>query len=531
MKNNIFGYLFFIFIIGIMSFAIYKVNSSKSEETTNTIESTSSITNTQKGTDLTLGISEFDTINPIITSNKKVQDITKLIYEPLVNITSDGKAEPWLAKEWETTDNKTYIVKLRTGVKWSDNTYFSSSDVKYTIDRLKEAENSVYIENVKYVNEVDIIDNTTLRIILSETVPFYEYYLSFPILSNKYYSGEDFWNTDKNKSPITTGRFKISEVTEKTITLEKNDIWWNKSNDDSTIKKVTINLYSSVAELYNAFKLGSIDLIATTNEKYQDYIGKIGYNVTEIEGRNFTFLALNTQNRLLSDVNVRKAIKYAINKDEIISSVYNQTYTRANFPLNTNSFLVEDKVENYFDTEETNKLLKEAGWNLRRNQWQKIIDYRTAKLEFSLVVKNNTNRTQVAEYIKNALENQGILVNIIKASSSDYNKIIENKQYDMLLCEVTTSISPDLSTYFENGNLANFSNDETNEIMGYIDNITDEAELKTKYQKLYEIYNNETPYIGLARNKIYVITNSYLTAEIEAKWYNLFFKFKDWYTS
>ena len=42
---------------------------------------------------------------------------TKIIYESLVNITEDGKAEGCLAKEWETTDNLTYIVKLKTGIK------------------------------------------------------------------------------------------------------------------------------------------------------------------------------------------------------------------------------------------------------------------------------------------------------------------------------------------------------------------------------------------------------------------------------
>ena len=140
MKNNIFGYIFFVFIIGIMIFAIYTVNSNKPEESENTTDGVAAVTNTKKGTDLTLGIAEFDTINPIITKNKKVQDITKIMYESLVNITSDGKVEPCLAKEWETTDNVTYIIKLRTGVKWADGTFFSSNDVKFTIDRLKEAE-------------------------------------------------------------------------------------------------------------------------------------------------------------------------------------------------------------------------------------------------------------------------------------------------------------------------------------------------------------------------------------------------------
>ena len=532
MKNNIFGYLFLIFIIIIMGFAIYKVKTNNDNQNNGDGANASSVVTKQKGTKLTLGISDLDTINPIITKNKNVQNITKLIYEPLFNVTVDGKLEPCLAEEWATTDSKTYIIKLKSGIKWTDGSYFSTNDVKYTIDRLKETEKSVYAESVKYVKEVDIIDNTTIRIILSKEVPFFQYYLNFPILSSNFYGEDDFWKTKKNKAPSTTGRFKISEVSEKAITLTKNDNWWNKENNDSVIEKINLNKYSSVAELYNAFKLGRIDLIATENVNYQEYIGTIGYNITEIEGREFIFLALNTQNTYLSDKNVRKAIRSSINKSNIVSKVYGNMYTVANFPLTINNYLVKTGEENYYKKDEVKTHLSAGGWTQRSGTWQKTIDYKTVRLELNLVVKaKDTRRVKVAGYIQKTLSEQGIIINIIQASNKDYKNYLNNKNYDMILCESTISITPDLSTYFGNENLANFSNNETSEIMNYINNITDEQELKTKYQKLYEIYSEEVPYIGIARSKIAVITNSYLSGEIRARWYNLFFGINDWYTS
>ncbi len=532
MKNNIFGYLFFIFIVIIMGFAIYKVSKSDNSEATNNTEGSSSVTTTEKGTELTLAISGFDTINPIITKNKQVQDVTKLIFESLVNITSDGKIEPCLAKEWETTDNITYIVKLKSGIKWSDGSYFSSNDVKFTIDRLlqdKEAKNAVYAENIKHLKEVDIIDNTTLRIILSKKIPFYEYFLTFPILSSNYYGQENFWDTNKNDAPITTGRFKISEHIGNKVILTKNENWWNTQEDNSIIDKVTINFYSSIAELYNAFRQGSIDLISTKNKDYKQYIGKIGYKVTEIEGRDFSFLALNNESEILSDVQVRKALKYAINKDEVVAKAYSGSYFKANFPLPTNSYLLEDKNENYFDLGKMEKKLKDSGWYFKRKQWQKTVNYKTKLLELSLVVRNKSNRTKVAEYIKEKLAEQGIMINIIYTSDDEYQNYINKKNYDMILCEMTNPISPDLTSYFGNGNVANFNNDEAKKILNELNSITDKEEQKSRFKKLYEIYNNEVPYIGIGRNKIYVITNSYLNGEIESRWYNLFFKFKDWY--
>ena len=533
MKNNIFGYLFFIFIVGIMAFAIYKFNSTENPISSNTTQGgSSSSSSIQKGKKLTLGISEFDTMNPIITKNKKVQDISKLVFESLVTINKDGKVEPNLAIDWETSDNKVYIIKLRSGIKWSDDTYFSSDDVIYTINRLKEADkSSIYSENLRYVREVDKIDNTTLRIILTEAVPFYEYYLCFPIVSAKYYGEDDFWNTDKNIKPMSNGRFEIAEVTNSTITLSKNKNWWNIENDNSIIETININIYSSIAELYNAFKLGSIDLIATNNNNYQEYIGKIGYNVAEIEGRNFVFLALNTKNSILSDLNVRRALKAAINKDEIISKIYGNSYMKAVFPISSSSFLVNYSNANTFNLSDIESNMKKSGWSIIKGQWRKVVNYKNVNLELKMVVKKDSRRVNLAKYLRDFLLTQGITINIIEASDSDYSKYIENKNYDILLAEVTQSIAPDLTTFLGNNNLSNFSNNETNEIMRYIDNVTDENELKSKYQKLYEIFENQVPYIGIARSKIYVITNTYLSAQIDSKWYNLFFNFKDWYTS
>ena len=67
------------------------------------------------------------------------------------------------------------------------------------------------------------------------------------------------------------------------------------------------------------------------------------------------------------------------------------------------------------------------------------------------------------------------------------------------------------------------------EIMQYIGNITDENELKQKYQRMYDIYNEEVPYIGIARNTILAVRNTNLVGEVKANWYNMFYNIKEWY--
>ena len=511
MKNNILGYIFILFIISIMGFAIYRVNFQNENKNEESIPREISEREKNKGKEITLAISSFDTINPIITNNKDVQDIDKLIYEPLINITEEYKIEYILAEECAKITSNTYVIKLKSGIKWSDGQKFTSSDVKFTIDKLKERPNMPYSQNVKYIQEVDIIDNYTLRFILEHEINNFEYYLNFPILSSLFYAEEDFFNTSKNQAPSTTGQFKIAEVTNNTIVLQKNSKWWNKEKN-SIIEKITINLYSTVAELYNAFKMGGIDLITTENAEYQNYIGTIGYDLSEIEGRNFIFLALNTKSRNLADTNIRKSIRSVLDKNRVIDNSYGNLYKICNFPLNNGNYLIEKTDENFYNPDEKN------------NEVQGI--------ELSLVVRgSDETRVKAAEDIKNQLYEYGINVYLIYADDNMYNSYLNNKNYDMLLCNISQPIAPDLTTYFGYNNLARYENEEVNSIMSQINNITDENELKGKYQRIYEIYNEEVPYIGIARNKILALKNNRLVGEINSNWFNMFYNINDWYTN
>ena len=253
MKSNWIKYVFIIFIIGILIFAVLKIRQDQEEIN---LEEQSTSNEEEQVKEIKVGIAGLDTINPILSNNKNVQDITKLIYEPLVNLTSDYKAEPCLATEWAKESNNSYLIKLRENVRWSDGQRFTSEDVRFTIDRLKEI-SSIYSYNVQYVIGIDVLDDYTVRINLDREVPFFEYYLTFPILSKDYYEGEDFTTTTKNSQPIGTGKYKISAVDASNIVLVKNDSWWGIKDTPLTLETIIVNLYSSIGELYTSLKGGN----------------------------------------------------------------------------------------------------------------------------------------------------------------------------------------------------------------------------------------------------------------------------------
>ena len=530
MKNNILKYIFFIFIIAIVVITIYTMNNKDKNKEQENIKNTANQGDTKPEQVLNIGIAGFDTMNPILSSNKYVQNISKIIYEPLININNNYELEGCIASEWAKTSETTYVIKLKENVKWSNGENCTAEDVLYTIDRLKEITNpNIYIYNVQYIIQAEVIDTYTIKITLSREVPFFEYNLNFPIMSKSYFGEENFQQSVKTNLPIGTGKYVIDTRQDSKIILTKNENYWNKEDEDSQIQTIKINLYESVGEIYNDFKLGKLDLVNTTNVNIEDYIGTIGYNKVEDIGREYDYLAFNIESKVLSNSEVRQAINYAIDKNAIISSIYNGKYTIADFPLPTTSWLYQGNNENKYDPERAKQILQDNGWEFKYNYWQKYVNYYTRKLNFTLVVNSsNQARVRVAEIIKQQLEAIGIKVTVVKATDNQYNNYKTYKNYDMILGGTYIGTSPDLERYFTDGNLANYYNEEARSILNDLKNITDKDLLKEKYKRLYEIYISELPYISLYHSYNITAYSKNLAGGISANWYNMFYNISNW---
>ena len=347
-------------------------------------------------------------------------------------------------------------------------------------------------------------------------------------MPNHYYLGQDF-NTS-SKIPIGTGMFKITSIDSTNITLSKNEKWWNIENKNSKIETIQIKLYSEVGELYNSFKLGNIDIFKTSNINLEQYIGTIGYSKTEFKGREFDYLAFNLEDNILKITEVRKALEYAIDKANIVSSIYNNEYYVADFPLDYGNYLYNNETNNIgSDKEKAKSILTNAGWEYKYNRWQKKENYKTLKLNLSLTVNaENPNRVSVAENIKTQLEQIGIKVTINKVSKMNYEKALQNKNYQMIITGVYNSYSPNLTSFFGQNNLQNYNNDEISNLLNEVKTITNENLLKEKYKRILQIYEENKPFISLYRNKQTIVKNQNLAGEITGNNYFSYYNLEDW---
>lgn len=520
MKSNFVKYIFIIFIIAIIIAVIYKLN--QNDEST-IEEQPEASTEEEIIKEIKLGIASFDTVNPILSQNKQVQEISRIIYEPLFELDSEYKLQKCLVKDWAKTSSTTYLIKIRNDVKWSDGNPFTVEDVLFTIDILKQIP-SIYGNNVQYVVGAERVDDDTLQITLDHEITFFEYNLIFPIMSKTYFEGQDFSTTEKNNAPVGTGKYKIVENNGDKIILNKNE---NYSRQELTLETITIEKYASLGELYNAFKLGKVDIITTTNTGIENYIGTIGYNKQEVAGREFDYWALNTQNAILSNVEVRDALSHAINRDNLVATLYNNKYKVTNYSLDYGSWLKGEDGDFSYNPDLAKQILEQNGWEFKYNRWQKTENYSTKILSFKIVVQaSNQTRVTVAEMIQADLANIGINVTIVKASDTQYQYYLQNKNYDSIITGTTVSANPSIETYI---GACNFNNEELNNLMSEIKNISKEDLLKEKYTRIKEIFNEQKPYIGLYSSYYAVVSSWTLRGNVNANWYNIFIDIDNWY--
>lgn len=335
MKEKNFKIIFFTIIIILTIFAIYYII--KNQETkANDIKIIKKETKISK--EISIGITSFDTINAILSKSQDIQYISKLIYEPLIDIGQDFKLNQALATEWSKLDEKTYLIRLNEDKIWHNEEKFTAKDVEYTINYIK-GQDSIYNENVKNIDKIEIINDYTIRICLLESEEDFEYMLCFPIICEK--------------QNIGTGNFYITNINEDEIILQ--------SKEDN--EKIIIKIYEDETKLYNAFSQEEIDLITTTNTNYQEYIGTIGYNKKIICNRNFDYLKFNIDNP-----EVVQALLYAINKKEIVYKVYNNAYCVAEFPLQYGCYLYNEDIGYEYNVNKAKQVLKETGWKYNRRK-------------------------------------------------------------------------------------------------------------------------------------------------------------------
>ena len=342
------------------------------------------------------------TLDPAEWTDGQSWKVGRQIYDGLYNLPADSiDPEPALATSYTTSsDGLEWTFNLRQGVKFSDGSDFNASSVVFSFDRAKYWQDNAsdYVINGWAPPEAGYYDyiygdiNLSISEVSNYVVKFtmskpYAPFLAtlgmgvFAIVSPTYVMAHPGTQASDRlgKMPVGTGPYMMSEwVPDSTITLAKNPNYWGPAGKaGSMIFKVIPEAATRVSEL----KAGTVDIL--DNVAASDATGlekTTGVTVTDQAGMNVGYLAMNAlkapfnNNTAVADPDfggmsthaslVRRAFNYAIDKEKIISEVFQGKAIEAVNPLPPSFWGYNTSIQPYaYNPDHAKEILSSLGYN------------------------------------------------------------------------------------------------------------------------------------------------------------------------
>jgi peptide/nickel transport system substrate-binding protein len=334
-------------------------------------------------------------LDPALASDGETFRVARQQFEGLLG-TKPGttELEPLLATAWKpSADNTSFTFTLREGVKFSDGTDFNAEAVCANFDRwfnwtgLNQSENITYYYgklmrgfktgptsgDALYKN-CEATSATEATINLNSAFVHFPDAMTLPAFSMqsptalKKYDADNTGGTEKDPRfseyatahPTGTGPFVFEKWDRgQSVTLKRNDNYWGEKAKVSTVIIRTISDAKARTQELQAGTIDGYDLVAPAD---QQTLKDGGFQILNRPAFNILYLGMNQKVKALSDIKVRQAIAYAIDKDALIKQVMPEGTTAAiNFmPDNVTGWT--DQVTKYgYDPDKAKQLLKEAG--------------------------------------------------------------------------------------------------------------------------------------------------------------------------
>lgn len=449
-----------------------------------------------------------NSVNVITTSDRYGLMEIKALYSPLYMYNAD-KIQYFLAESMTpSADHLSYTAKLRKNVKWSDGKPFTADDVVFTYEQMLKESNggwaySQLIFNGKPV-KVEKIDDYTVKFTLpTVSTPAIELLGDIFIMPKHIYDGEgNIEKSSKNATPVGTGPYKLAEYKAgQYVKLVANE---NYFLGKPKIKNVVYRIISDANTAQLALEKGELNALVVQPAD----IGKIqkaNKNLDVIpygEGR-VAYMDFNLSSKLVQNKDVRKAILYALNREEIIKAAYvSDKYAKPvyTFLPNESKFKSNDAEKYDYSLTKAKELLQKSG-------------VKGLKLKLAYT-NNNVAQQEQAAIIQQELKAVGIDVELLGMDPTALSEKMKKVQtdFDLVFGGYIMGIDPDtfnsLFTSNSDSNYMHYKNPE-------IDKLFDEGRVESDETKRKEIYNqiqklmqdDAVFYPILSNNRVLVIDN------------------------
>jgi ABC-type transport system substrate-binding protein len=465
--------------------------------------------------------------------------IAQNVFNRLVEMENDENGEmeilPSLAESWEISeDGRDYTFHLRKGITFSNGSALTSSDVKYTFERMlthPDACNQDIVDIIlgatalekgetDHLEGFEVLDDLNFVVTLEQPFEAFLACLSMPAASILDEETTEEAGARFGVDPawtIGTGSFILKEWIpgDGLILVANKDCWMGAPKCEG----LNLKFVTDAVEIRRMFEDGEIDVLdldETGNAaeyfmhgaEYQDRLFKV-------QRIGITYIALNESIAPLDDVNVRKALQLALNRPSLLSAVYGDNGNIENgiFPHGLYGYN-PDLPEIPYDPEEAKALLAEAGYE--------------DGVDITVSINSSSTRWELAvmRLAASMWEDVGIHATVEVIDESDFMRLRKSGQLQCYTAQWMADFNdPDnfIYTFYGNEHNTTFRSlcYPREDIMERIQNartISDRQERVSEYQDLERIIVQEdAAWIPLYSRQRYYVTSERLEG-IQASW-------------
>lgn len=450
-----------------------------------------------KGGTLTVGLdSDVVTLDPLKSTALVDREVMLNLYDTIVHIGQDGSIQPDLATSWDTSNPKQIVFTLRSGVKFQDGTPVDANAVVTNMQRILNTTSSPRHSELSAVTSVQAVDATHVQFNLKQ--PFAPLLATLGDRAGMILSpaviqsaGAGLGNDPANAG---SGPFEFSSwVKGSQLVMKANPNYWQKDSAGTTLpylSQVTYKPITNGSVMYTNIETSTIN-VAMDLDPTDVASAKSNSNITynQAPGLSFYGFELNTQSAPFNNQAVRQAISYAVNRDEIVSSVLKNIGVAAQGPIPPSSWAHSNNNNPYsYDVNKAKSLLSQAG---------------VSSVNFTMLIASGSpTTTQMAQFLASEMAPAGITMNIQSVPFATLLSDSTSHNFQAELLGWSGRVDPDGNMYvwFHTGGGENdmqYSNSQ-------VDSLLDDARIQTSqsarandYQQAEKIIQQDAPYVFL----------------------------------
>lgn len=445
---------------------------------------------------LVIGLKSSPTnLDPRVGNDNASGRIFDLCCRGLIRVTPELDYAPDVAASWETPDDRTIIFKLRPDAKFQDGRPVTAQDVKWTYDSIM-APSLVTPKKSGYssVASIEAPDAQTVVFRLKEPNGGLFDNLNVGIVPQ----GTDT-NVAKTK-PVGVGPYQVVDFrTDESVTLKASDTWYAGA---PKIKDIQVRIIPDATTMVLELRRGTIDLEINQIpfENVAEFERSDKHKVIKKPGSVWQYLAFNLRDPILSNVQVRRAIAHAIDRQRIVTDLLRGHGVPADSMFAEGHWARANNLPTYpFDPARAKQLLDQAGYPDPDG------DGPQPRFTLSFKTSTDTEANLRAQMIQQMLANVGIKVEIQTSEFGTFLEDVSKGNFQMYSLSRNGIGDPDFYyVIFHSANLppegqnrGYYQNPRIDQLIMEGRSTFDRNKRKQIYAEIQRIVQEDLPYVSL----------------------------------